>query len=485
VLLTLTTTHEPATDLGYLLVKHPDRVHEFGLPAGTAYVCFPEASTQRCTVALVLEIDPAKLGGTSRRGQPDGFTLGRFVNDRAYAASSLLAAALNRAFRSAMRGECEQRPELAATPIELTVRVPALRSRGGAALAQRLLEPLGWRVAATPVLLDPVFPGWGDSHYLDVTLAGTLRLADALNQLYVLLPVFDDAKHYWVAPDEVDKLVRAGEGWLADHPERGLIARRYLAHSRALTAEASQRLEALRTAEGVVSPDTVDSEQAASSDEDAELPPQVRQQGEDRLPLAEQRRRAVRAELGRSGAARVLDLGCGAGALLADLAKEQRYTQLVGVDVSTQALAMASRRLHLDRAPERQKGRVSLLQSALTYVDDRLVGFDAAVLMEVIEHVDEPRLPALAASVFGHARPSTVVVTTPNVEYNVRYEGMREQMRHHDHRFEWTRAQFAAWCDRVAQAYAYTVRVAGVGEADPELGCPTQLATFTRTGSTP
>jgi 3' terminal RNA ribose 2'-O-methyltransferase Hen1 len=314
-------------------------------------------------------------------------------------------------------------------------------------------------------------------------MSGTLRLADALNQLYVLLPVFDDAKHYWVAPDEVDKLVRAGAGWLAEHPERALIARRYLAHSWALTAEAAQRLDALRAAEGSATPDTVDIDLAAATEEDAELPLAVQEpeQGDERVPLAEQRRRAVRAELGRSGAARVLDLGCGAGALLSDLVKEKRYTQLVGVDVSSQALTMASRRLRLDRAPERQKGRVSLLQSALTYLDDRLVGFDAAVLMEVIEHLDEPRLPALAASVFGHARPSTVIVTTPNVEYNVRYEGMSQPMRHHDHRFEWTRAQFTAWCERVAQAYGYTVRVTGVGEADPELGSPTQLATFTRT----
>ena len=487
MLLTVATTHEPATDLGYLLVKHPDRVHEFDVPTGTTYVCFPEATPQRCTAALVLEVDPARLGGGVRRGQPDGFTLGRFVNDRPYAASSLLAVALNRAFRSAMRGDYRERPtepdgslrklrELAATAIPLTVRIPALRCRGGAGLASRLLEPLGWHVQASPVPLDPTRPEWGESRYLDLTLTGTLRLADALNQLYVLLPVFDDAKHYWVSPDEVEKLVRAGGGWLAGHPERGLITRRYLAHSRALAADASQRLDALYTAESIADPDTVEGP-AAATDEDAELPAAAQ-----RVPLAEQRRHAVLAELHQTGAARVLDLGCGSGALLVDLVRDKALTEIVGVDISPQALAMAERRLKLDRAPERVRARVSLLQSALTYADDRLVGFDAAVLMEVVEHIDPPRLPALAAAVFGHARPSTVLVTTPNVEYNVRYEGLTA-MRHHDHRFEWSRAEFAAWCTQVADRYGYAVRVTGVGEADPDLGYPTQLATFSRSAS--
>jgi 3' terminal RNA ribose 2'-O-methyltransferase Hen1 len=196
--------------------------------------------------------------------------------------------------------------------------------------------------------------------------------------------------------------------------------------------------------------------------------------------LARQRRLAVAVELERSGATTVLDLGCGSAALLADLARDKRFMQLVGVDISTQALAQAQLRLRLDRAAERQRDRVSLMQSALTYADDRLTGFDAAVLMEVIEHIDLARLPALTAAVFGHARPSTVVVTTPNVEYNVRYENLREPMRHHDHRFEWSRAEFATWCSQVSQNYGYGVRIIGVGEEDPDLGCPTQLATFIR-----
>ncbi|MFY1674204.1 3' terminal RNA ribose 2'-O-methyltransferase Hen1 [Plantactinospora sp. WMMB334] len=487
MLITVSTTHRPATDLGYLLVKHPDRVHAFGVPTGTAYVVFPEAGTERCTAALLLDIDPLALaGGRSRRGRPgqgsgttpEDFTLGRYVNDRGYAASSLLSSALSTVFRSAMRGDSKDRPELAATAIPLELRVPALRCRGGAELAGRLFTPLGWTVTAFPIPLDPTHPDWGDSRYVDLTLTGTLRLADALNHLYVLLPVLDDAKHHWVAPDEIDKLVRAGAGWLAAHPERGLITRRYLAHRRALAGAALARLAEQRLADEPTDPDTVVETSDGGADEEAGLPA-----GVDRQPLAALRRAAVLDALDRSGAARVLDLGCGGGALLTDLVRNRRYTRIVGTDVSTRSLATAERRLRLDRLPPRQRDRIRLWQSALTYRDDRLRGFDAAVLMEVVEHLDPPRLPALEAAVFGHARPGTVIVTTPNAEYNVRYPGLAGRaFRHPDHRFEWTRPEFAQWAGAVGAGYGYTVSISGVGADDPEVGSPTQLAVLTRTG---
>jgi 3' terminal RNA ribose 2'-O-methyltransferase Hen1 len=471
VLLTVTTTHAPATDLGYLLVKHPDRVHRFDVPTGTAYVCYPEATAERCTAALLLDVDPRRLTGNQNKA----FTLGRYVNDRPYAASSLLAGALAKVFRSALRYDSKDRPDLAATAIPLRLRVPVLRCRGGADLAGRLFAPLGWQVEASPIALDERYPDWGASRYVDLTLTGTARLGDALNHLYVLLPVLDDSKHYWVAPDEIDKLLRAGEGWLVGHPERGLIVRRYLAHQRALAGKALSKLDELRLADDEAVSDSIDAG-TETTDEDAELPPAAK-----RIPLAKQRRDAVLAALVEAGATRVLDLGCGGGALLTELVRDRRYTEIVGADVSTQALAIAERRLRLDRLPSRQRERIRLWQTALTYRDDRLRGFDAAVLMEVVEHLDPWRLPALETAVFAHARPGVVVVTTPNVEYNTRYEGMAAgSLRHHDHRFEWTRAQFRDWADQVAAAHGYAVDLRGVGDEDPDVGTPTQLAVFTR-----
>ncbi len=477
MLLTLSTTHRPATDLGFLLHKNPARAQSTSVSVGTAHVLYPEATEERCTAALLLEVDPVGLvRGRSavRQGAgPDAFSLAQYVNDRPYAASSLLAVALGKVFASARRGLSKERPELAATPIPLEVALPALPARGGAAMVERFFAPLGWDVDATAVPLDERFPEWGDSRYLSVRLSGRLRVADAINHLYVGLPVLDDTKHYWVSTDEVDKLLRAGEGWLADHPERELITRRYLKHQGSLARQAMARLAEVDDRD----PDALD---------DATAPPG---QGCDpagaTLPLVAQRHAAVLAALRSTGARRVVDLGCGSGALLPALLAEPALTEVVGVDVSHRALEEAARRLRLDRMPERARERITLLQGSLTYTDRRLQGYDAAVLMEVVEHLDLERLPALEHAVFGAARPGSVVVTTPNVEHNVRYPDLPPGApRHRDHRFEWTRAEFAAWSERVAHAHGYTVRLLPVGDDDAEVGPPTQLAVFTRVGTT-
>ncbi|WP_234325715.1 3' terminal RNA ribose 2'-O-methyltransferase Hen1 [Streptomyces sp. NRRL S-146] len=349
----------------------------------------------------------------------------------------------------------------------------ALPARGGPDLVRKLFEPLGWTVTAEPVPLDGEFPAWGDSRYVRLVLeSDTLTLAEALRHLYVLLPVLDDAKHYWVAPDEVDKLLRVGEGWLPGHPEQRLITSRYLSRRWALTRQATERLELVRLAE------TDDSEveeidNAVEAETEAEEKP---------TPLAVQRREAIVTALRQSGAARVLDLGCGQGQLVQTLLKDPAFTEIVGVDVSMRALTIASRRLKLDRMGERQASRVQLFQGSLAYTDARLKGYDAAVLSEVIEHLDLPRLPALEYAVFGSARPRTVLVTTPNVEYNVRWESLPAgHVRHGDHRFEWTRTEFRAWAEAVAERHGYGVAFEPVGPDDPEVGPPTQMAVFTLT----
>lgn len=696
MLLTITCTPDvgsaiPATDLGFLLHKNPDRVQEFGLSYGTAHVLYPHASPERCTAALLLEVDPVRLvRGRSRDLQ--AFSLGQYVNDRPYAASSLMSVAIGSVFRSALRGDCAQRPELADTPLPLRLELPALGCRGGSGLAERIFAPLGWTVDATPLPLDPAFPEWGDSAHLRLVLTGTLRVADALNHLYVLLPVLDGAKHYWLDAGEVDKLLRAGGAWLAAHPERAWITRRYLARRQSLVRTALARLaelddsdpeelgaideapaeeesnEPYREAAGATEPsspstvpaagssprpspvrtppdpgeagDTIASEAAggsgntrsaaegrtayqapadtpsrssapadatggatetgtrvpvkqsvtaadhtrshgtagpetgrpaeassitsAATGDRREQPPAERRRGRVDYPdtaagapaaaagpgsagasvaagypreqppaepqwgrvltaagntaagiqavaeqtgpvgdgsdavdsgavagsdgaesvpsLAMQRRAAVVAALRETGATRVLDLGCGEGTLLRDLLADRSFQEIVGVDVSTRALSIARRRLRLDRLPAAVTRRLTLRQGSLTYTDNALRGYDAAVLMEVIEHIDPPRLPAVEYVVFGAAAPRSVLVTTPNAEYNVRYDGLPVgKFRHSDHRFEWSRAEFGAWARRVAEHYRYRVDFAPIGSPDPEVGPPTQLAVFTRT----
>jgi 3' terminal RNA ribose 2'-O-methyltransferase Hen1 len=483
MLLTISTTHSPATDLGFLLAKHPERVQSFEQSFGRAYVFYPEASAERATVALLLDVDPVALVRTRRGPSGEGGALDQYVNDRPYVASSFLSVAIADVFRSALQGKSRERPELADTPIPLVARLPVLPCRGGEPFLRSLFAPLGYQIDAAPVPLampGAVEPG-GEapgpnattdpdrSPYLDVTLRATTTLQALLSHVYVLVPVLDDQKHYWVSDDEVDKLLRAGEGWLGIHPERDAIARRYLRRRTNLVRDAIARLTSDEDP-------AVDERTPKADEEEATV--------ERTVSLNEQRLASVLAVLRGSGARRVVDLGCGEGRLLTLLLDDRQFDEIVGMDVSYRALEIASNRLRLDRMPERQRQRLRLLHGSLMYRDSRLTGFDAAAVVEVIEHLDPPRLAAFERVLFEFARPGTIVLTTPNAEYNVRWASLPAgRFRHRDHRFEWTRQELTSWATGVATRFGYDVRFLPVGPDDAEVGAPTQLCVFTGRGA--
>jgi 3' terminal RNA ribose 2'-O-methyltransferase Hen1 len=469
----VTVTLEPdegsgidATALGYLLHKHPDRVQTFDAPVGAIHVFYPEATPERCTIAVMLEVDAVGLA-RDKRFRGDALALDHYVNDRPYAASSMFAVALGTVFRTAMTGRSDTYPELAASPLPLRIELPAVATRGSDAdgLVRRLFEPLGWTVEEPPIALDDEHPEWGPSRYSRLVLTGRVLLAHALRQLYVLLPVLDDAKHYWVGDDEVAKLARGGEGWLAGHPERDLIAHRYLAHQSSLV----DQLEGDGAPSTATAPTDTATSIGAADEEDR------------RVPLRRERAESVLRALADVRAHRVVDVGCGPGALLTRLARDRSFTEIVGTDVSVRALEAAERALDLRRASDAERERIRLLHGSVVYRDVRIRGFDAIVLMEVVEHVDESRLPALEDAVFADAAPAAVIVTTPNAEYNVLYENLPTgRFRHDDHRFEWTREQFRSWADGVCERNGYDAEFRPVGPDDARLGPPTQLALFRR-----
>lgn len=453
--LAITTTYQPATDLGHLLHKHPTRAQTHALPFGQAHIFYAEAQTARCTAVLLLDVDPVRLV----RRQRGEFALSQYVNDRPYAASSFLSTAIAQVYGSALNGRSRERQALADSAIPLQARIAAVPARGGGRLLHQLFEPLGYEVEAQGHALDARFPEWGASRYFTVTLRGEKRLAELLTHLYVLAPVLDDDKHYYVGEDEIEKLMQRGEGWLAAHPYRDLIVRRYLKHRRALVQEALGQL--VEEEETAADPAQLDEEEAL-----VEAP----------LNLHEQRLQAVLEALKESGATRALDLGCGEGRLLQRLANEPQFREIVGVDVSVQALERAAQRLKGAAAQ-----RVTLLQSALTYCDRRLAGYEAAALVEVIEHIEPGRLPALERAVFEAARPQTVVVTTPNAEYNALFPSLPAgRFRHRDHRFEWTREEFRQWAEHVAGRFGYRATLQPIGPVNEAHGSPSQMAVFQR-----
>lgn len=461
MLLTITTTHQPASDLGFLLHKHPDRCQSFDLSFGKVHVFYPEVGPERCSACLLLDVDPV---GMVRGKNANHFALGQYVNDRPYVSSSFMSVAIAQVFGSAMQGRSKDRPDLANTAIPLTARLGVLPVRGGEGFLRRVFEPLGYVVEATPCPLDEKFPEWGDSPYFAVTIQKTTTLADLLTHLYVLSPVFDGQKHYWIGNDELEKLLEKGEGWLADHPEKEEITRRYLKHQPSLFREALAQL--VQDEE----PADDDDEQPADKAEDVLETP---------LSLNDQLLGTFMAALRASGAKRVLDLGCGEARLIRELLKEKQFEEIVGLDVSIRSLEIAQRRLKLERLPTKQAERIKLIHGSLMYRDKRLEGFDAAAVVEVVEHLDPPRLSAFERVLFEFAKPRTVVLTTPNREYNVKWEALGAgRFRHPDHRFEWTRQEFQDWAKGIAARFSYAVRFIAVGPEDDKLGPPTQMAIF-------
>lgn len=494
MLLTIATTHRPATDLGFLLHKRPDRFQSFELSFGKAHVFYPEACEDRCTACLMLDVDP--VGMVRGRGREQKPGLGQYVNDRPYVGSSFLSVAISQVFGTALAGRCKDRPELVETPIPLTVKIDVLPVRAGPErprtdsdgeekerqenqeqeeqkpaeqpwMLHRIFEPLGYEVEVVRYPLDEKFPEWGKSPYCSVALRATKPLSEVLTHLFVLVPVFDNQKHYFVGDEEIEKLLAKGAGWLASHPEKELITRRYLRHRHSLFRQALSRL--------------VDEEEDSEEEGDGRGGDRMEQSLERPLSLHEQRHGAVLAALRGSGARSVLDLGCGGGQLLRSLLRDRQFDRIVGLDVSIRSLERAKRRLRLDRLPERQAARIKLIHGSLTYRDDRLEGFDAATLVEVIEHLDPPRLSALEKVLFASARPGTVVLTTPNRDYNSVWETLPAgEFRHSDHRFEWSREEFEGWAARVAGEHGYAVRFLPVGPEVEGLGAPTQMAVFER-----
>jgi len=466
MLFTLTTTHTPATDLGYLLHKNPARAQSFELSFGAAHVFYPEVSEGRCTAALLLDVDPVALVRSQLARSSEGRTLAQYVNDRPYVASSFLSVAIAQVFGSALGGRCKDKPEAAETALPLEARLDVVPSRGGETLIRRLFEPLGYAVQVTPYPLDATFPDWGQSPYFSVTLTAMIRLADLLTHLYVLVPALDTGKHYFIGDAEVEKLVQKGEGWLAAHPEKEAIVQGYLKQRHSLVRDALEQLTQSEEPE---------------ADELGEQHDREEEVVERKISLHEQRLGAVLAALKASGAKKVLDLGCGEGRLLSLLLGDRQFTDILGMDVSYRALEIAQDKLKLGRLPPMQRERLTLVHGSLIYRDKRLEGYDAAAVVEVIEHLDPPRLAAFERSVFEFARPRTVVITTPNVEYNPKFETLPAgKFRHKDHRFEWTRAEFAVWGSRLCERFGYTVRTLPLGPEDAALGAPSQMAIFER-----
>ncbi len=459
MILTLTSATRPARDLGHLLRKHPERIQTFTLGFGRAHVFYPQADDERCTAALLLDIDPIGLVRGKPGSSSETAVADTYINDRPYVASSFLSVAIARVFGSALGGRSD-RDDLVKRELELEASVTPVRA--DEELAARLFAPLGFHVESGRVTVPEAARA---GRHMALTISGTTTLARLLSALYVLIPVLDAEKHYWVGEEEVDKLFRHGGSWLASHPERETIARRYLKRAPKLANAAVARLATLEA----VDPN-VGEEFAPSSDDGAVEKP---------LRLQHRRIDAALEVLQELGARTIGDLGCGGGDLVLELARSPWADRILAMDVSIRELDHARDRLEHAPISASRRERVTFAQSSVLYADKRLKNLDAITLLEVIEHVDEDRLPSLERAVFGSAHPRAIIVTTPNAEHNVRFPALADGgFRHSDHRFEWSRDAFRSWAERVAQTYEYNIAFRAVGDHDAQVGAPTQMAVF-------
>jgi 3' terminal RNA ribose 2'-O-methyltransferase Hen1 len=283
MLLTIGYTGEDTQNIGFLFRKNPARPQVFELSHGRAFIFYPEVSHRKTTIALLLDIDPVDLA-RGRTGSAAG-GLFDYVNDRPYVSSSFMSVAIARVFGSAMSGRSEEFQALANAALDLTATLAMLPCRSETAMLHRVFEPLGYEVSFETFESDEKFPEWRGSRYVNLSIRGKVRLADLLHHMYVLIPVFDRNKHYWIGREEVDKLLRHSEEWLKDHPEKNFIARRYLSKSRALANLALARLRAANDEP----PEDEDSPQSESGEE-------------ERLGLATQRLGSVLAAVRSCGA---------------------------------------------------------------------------------------------------------------------------------------------------------------------------------------
>lgn len=460
MLLTINYKGENSQDIGYLLHKNPSRPQEFVLNHGKAYVFYPEVSDESTTAALLLDIDPIDLA-RGKVGSRDG-GLFDYINDRPYVCSSFMSTAISRIFGTAMSGRCsnQEKQDLADTPLALTAKLHMLPAPNYNMIPE-LFEPLGYEVEVEHFQNDDKFSQWGQSKYVNLTVSGKVKLCEMLNHLYTLIPVFDTQKHYYTSSEEIDKLFSHGEGWLKDHPKREYITSRYL-HKRGRLIKSA--LEQFR--------DNDETAEKESVSEASEPKP-------EKVSLNKMRLDSVMEEVLSSGANSVIDMGCGEGNLTKMLIREKQITKVSAFDVSFNVLERAKKALKFDNLHETLQDKLTLFQSSLTYRDKRFEGFECACAIEVIEHMYESRLTAFERVLFEFSRPKTVIVTTPNVEYNVNYENMKENnLRHSDHRFEWTKSQFIEWANEICEKYGYSVTLKNIGDLDDSSNSPTQMGVF-------
>ncbi|MBW4084382.1 3' terminal RNA ribose 2'-O-methyltransferase Hen1 [Paenibacillus sp. S150] len=465
--------------LSRLLAKNPDNLYDRMEKEARVRIAFTASSEQEAEAVIYVTPDPVELVKGASSAHND---ITQYINDREFVVSSLFCTYIRSALGTALNGKTKEaylpwvNRKLA---LELTFG-PVASNLPDHAL-EDLFIPLGYEVVLERGDAAYAFELKSRSSVRYIKLKGIQTLQTALRQLFVLIPALDDYKHYYISDDEVDKIRRYGDGWLENHPQRALILKRTLRFAGAIKhyedqmAGDGQQAEngASGEAPGIAEPFAAPAEASAGTGA-AEAP---------KARLNDLRYAAIADTVERLAARRsIVDFGSGGGKLSARLSSVPGVQEIKAVEPSAAAQLRA-----MDRFAKLEGRPGAIVPEPVTgslfYYDEALRGKDVMILCEVIEHIDERRLNRVMETIFHEYAPGTLIITTPNKEYNALYQMEHEKLRHRDHRFEWDREAFGAWCSCWTSAYNYSVRLSGIGEFAQEYGYPTQMAIFTKEDS--
>ncbi|WIM41190.1 3' terminal RNA ribose 2'-O-methyltransferase Hen1 [Paenibacillus sp. PK4536] len=480
--LTIKATGTHASMISHLLAKNPNNLYdrtEKGARIRLVYTSFQPEETE---VLLFVTPDPIDLV----KGSPDHYDITQYINDRELVVSSLFCSYIRPALGTALNGKPKaDYIDWVEHPFTLHMSMGPVASDLPDSMIESLFQPLGYEVQMERGEIDYSFDLKNRSTVRHIQISGQQTLQHMLRQLYILIPVLDNYKHYYISDDEIERLQRYGEGWLSTHPQHDLIIKRSLRFA-PLIKEYEQKVAKNEDITNVST--ELSTHQAEASEMKSELSEDQDKQYDSNqteppvIRLNELRYRAIVEQVSQLPQHKqIVDFGAGEGKLSVRLGEIEGVEQIWAVEPSMQSQLRA-----IDRFAKLE-GRTDYVIPVVTtgslfYRDERWVDQDVIILCEVIEHINEVRLPQVIHTLFTDYRPQTLIMTTPNREYNEVYQMGKDEIRHTDHRFEWTRAELEQYCTQWIQDRPYTFTLSGIGEKHEQYGQPTQMVVFHRIG---
>ena len=469
--LILKASGEGADIVSHLLSKNPNNVYDRTDKGVRVRMVYTTATERETEVLMHAEPDPVDLV----RGTPDGYDITQYINDREFVTSSLFCSYIRSALGTALNGKPKEAyARWVGHPFDMELSFGPVASDLPDRAIEELFSPLGYAVTLERDELTYTFDLKKKSTVRRIILRGQVTVQNALRQLFLLIPVLDNYKHYFISEDEIDKIKRYGEGWLDSHPLKEMIIKRTLRFAELIRQYERQEGALSAPAEAVnAEEDNVSTEGKGDGIDDPSL------QEDPPVRLNELRYRAITDVVaGLPLKRRIVDMGAGEGKLSARLAYIPGVESILAVEPSGQSRLRAMERF---AKLEERSGIAAMPEpiiGSLFYFDEQLQNQDVMILCEVIEHIDAYRLNGIMDTIMNEYQPEVLLVTTPNKEYNQVYAMERESFRHHDHRFEWTRAELAAQCEMWTKQAEYTFEIRGIGEYAEGFGQPTQLVIF-------